>query len=100
MVGTLPEMVQTIVPKDFTQYCSSPPLCTMISYGYTLSLERIFCLIPYKDVAHGPIGTVYNDEISTCSLCTMCLLYSLPSVHLVISFVLTVLKFALSKFIV
>ena len=34
---------QTIVPKDFTQYCSSPPLCTMISYGYTLSLERIFC---------------------------------------------------------
>ena len=47
MVGTLPEMVQTIVPKDFTQYCSSPPLCTMISYGYTLSLERIFCL-PYR----------------------------------------------------
>ena len=45
MVGTLPEMVQTIVPKDFTQYCSSPPLCTMISYGYTLSLERIFCLV-------------------------------------------------------
>ena len=41
---TLPEMVQTIVPKDFTQYCSSPPLCTMISYGYTLSLGRIFCL--------------------------------------------------------
>ena len=37
-------MVQTIVPKDFTQYCSSPPLCTMISYGYTLSLGRIFCL--------------------------------------------------------
>ena len=45
MVGTLPEMVQTIVPKDFTQYCSSPPLCTMISYGYTLSLGRIFCLV-------------------------------------------------------
>ena len=45
LVGTLPEMVQTIVPKDFTQYCSSPPLCTMISYGYTLSLGRIFCLI-------------------------------------------------------
>ena len=44
LVGTLPEMVQTIVPKDFTQYCSSPPLCTMISYGYTLSLGRIFCL--------------------------------------------------------
>ena len=42
LVGTLPEMVQTIVPKDFTQYCSSPPLCTSISiYGYTLSLERI-----------------------------------------------------------
>ena len=38
-------MVQTIVPKDFTQYCSSPPLCTMISYGYTLSLGRIFCLL-------------------------------------------------------
>ena len=43
MVGTLPEMVRTIVLKDFTQYCPSPPLCTMISYGYTLSLKRIFC---------------------------------------------------------
>ena len=52
MVGTLPEMVQTIVPKDFTQYCSSPPLCTMISYGYTLSLGRIFCLDIYKDMAY------------------------------------------------
>ena len=40
LVGTLPEMVQTIVPKDFTQYCSSPPLYTMISYGYTLSLDQ------------------------------------------------------------
>ena len=30
LVGALPEMVQTIMPKDFTQYCSSPPLCTMI----------------------------------------------------------------------
>ena len=42
-------MVQKIVPKDFTQYCSSPPLCMMISYAYgysyTLSLERIFCLL-------------------------------------------------------
>ena len=38
-------MVQTIVPKDFSQYCSSPQLCTMISYGYTLSLGRIFCLL-------------------------------------------------------
>ena len=41
LVGTLPEMVQTIVPKDFTQYCSSPPLCTMISYGYILFLWNV-----------------------------------------------------------
>ena len=30
LVGTLPEMVRTVVPEDFTQYCSSPPLCTII----------------------------------------------------------------------
>ena len=28
LAGTLPEIVQTIVPKNLTQYCSSPPLCT------------------------------------------------------------------------
>ena len=36
LVGTLPGMVQTIVTKDLTQYCSSLPLRTMhdiMTYG-------------------------------------------------------------------
>ena len=40
-------MVRTIVPKDFTQYCSNPPLCTIISYMDILFLCNVSFAMNY-----------------------------------------------------